>query len=92
MILVTVGPVSNPDWSGGLSVLKVEDVRGLLEALMRELEGRRRPLWIWNMSIGVAVDGTQSDQAGNEGTYHLQCCIPFIPFVGMLNIYHSPQG
>jgi hypothetical protein len=44
---VTVGPVSNPDWSGGgLLVLKVEDVRGLSEALMRESEGRRRPLWI----------------------------------------------
>ena len=61
-------PLVLPDWNDTLPVLKAEDVRGLLEVLMGESEGKRRPSWIWTMNTGVAVEG--ADQAGNEGTYH----------------------
>jgi hypothetical protein len=44
------------DWNDTLPVLKVKDVRGLLEALKGDSEGRRRPLWIWTMNTG-AGDG-----------------------------------
>jgi len=37
---------------------------------MRGSEERQHPLWIWNMSVGVVVDG-KSYQTGNEGMYHL---------------------
>jgi len=55
-----------PDWADTLQVLKVEDVRGLSDALMGESEGRRRPSWIWTTNTGVLEGGS-----GDEGTYAL---------------------
>ena len=46
-------PLVVPDWNDTLRVLKAEDVHGLSEALMGDSEGKRRPLWIWTMNMGV---------------------------------------
>lgn len=53
-----------PEWASTLPVLKVEDVRGLSEALMGESEGNRRPSWIWTVNTGMVAGGS-----GDEGTY-----------------------
>ena len=66
-MLALSDPLVLPDWSDTLPVLKVEDVRGLSEALMGESEGKRRPSWIWTVNTAVAAEG--ADQAGNEGMY-----------------------
>ena len=64
-----------PDWANTLQVLKVEDVCGLSDALMGELEGQRPLLWIWMMNTGVLEGGS-----GDKGTcllvlqfLHFQC-------------------
>jgi hypothetical protein len=62
-------PLVVSEWNNTLPVLKVEDIRGLLEALMGDSEGRRCPSWIWTMNTGVVADGT--DKAGEEGTHAL---------------------
>ena len=59
-------PLVVPEWNDTLPVLKVEDICGLLEALMGDSEGRRRLSWIWTMNMGIVADGT--DKAGEEGT------------------------
>ena len=59
-------PLVVPEWNDTLPVLKVEDIRGLSEALMGDSEGRRHPSWIWTMNTGIVADGT--DKAGEEGT------------------------
>jgi hypothetical protein len=74
-------PIGNPDWNDALPVLRVEDVRGLSEALMGDSEGRS---WIWTTHTGVLADGTD---AGDEGTYaslnHL---------IAELSMHHSSKG
>jgi len=57
-----------PDWNDSLLILKVKDICGLSEASMGDLEGRRRPSWIWTMNTGV---GDDAGNMGDEGMYPL---------------------
>ena len=56
---------------------------------MRESEGMQLLSWIWNMNIGVAVDGTESGQAGNEGAYR---SYPIYPICGNAEYIPQPSG
>ena len=67
-MLALSDPLVLPDWNDTLPILKAEDVNGLLEALMGDLEGKQHPLWIWMMNMGV---GNSEDKAGDKGTYPL---------------------
>lgn len=60
-MLALSDPLITPEWVATLPVLKVEDVRGLSEALVGESEGKRRPSWIWTM-------GDLGGGSGDEGT------------------------
>jgi len=66
MMLALSDSLTLPEWANTLLVLKAEDVRGSSDALMGELEGRRRPSWIWMTNTGILADG-----AGDEGLYSL---------------------
>jgi hypothetical protein len=66
-MLALSDPSVLPDWNDTLPVLKVEDVRGLSDALMGDSEGRRRPSWIWTRNTGVGAGSAEA--AGDEGAY-----------------------
>lgn len=67
-MLSLLDPLVVPEWNDTLPVLKMEDIHRLLEVLMGDSEGRRRPSWIWTMNMGIVADGT--DKAGEEGMQH----------------------
>jgi hypothetical protein len=83
-MLTLSAPSVVPEWNDALPVLRVEDVCCLLEALMGDSEGRRRPSWVWTRNTGIG-EGS-ADVAGDEVRVLQATCLQ------ELNTQRSSEG